>query len=246
MITPTWILANLIVLFGAFITGITGFGFVLIAAALLLLFLDVKTVVILNVILGTVVCLPVAWQARRHIQPRLIAVLTISSIAGLPLGIYVLSNVSVSLLKLIVISGIIVFAVLLALGFSFKVKKEIPACVVSGFISGALSNSAGLGGPPIIIFLLNQGWAKEVFRGNIATYFTLNGIAAAISLGVSKNLPADQLVYAFSLVPAVVIGVLSGNLLLKYINAALFRKIAIYLLLACGGIGIFEVIMVVT
>jgi hypothetical protein len=53
LITPTWLLANLIVLFGAFITGITGFGFVLIAAALLLLFLDVKSVVILNVILGT-------------------------------------------------------------------------------------------------------------------------------------------------------------------------------------------------
>ena len=243
MITPTWLLANLIVLFGAFITGITGFGFVLIAAALLLLFLDVKSVVILNVILGTIVCLPVAWQARKHIRSQIVLILIISSILGLPLGIYVLSHVSLPALKLIVISGVIVFAVLLATGISIKFKRERLACAASGFISGALSNSAGLGGPPIILFLLSQGWEKEVFRGNISTYFALNGIAAAISLGVTGNLPEDKIIYALSTVPALIIGLSIGLWILPRINAVLFRKIAIYLLLACGVLGIIEAVM---
>jgi uncharacterized protein len=243
LIAPAWFLANLIVLFGAFVTGITGFGFVLIAAALLLLILDVKSVVILNVILGTIVCLPVAWQARKYLRSQIILILAVSSILGLPLGIWILSHVSLLSLKLIVISGVIIFAILLASGISIKFKRERLACAASGFISGTLSNSAGLGGPPVILFLLNQGWEKDVFRGNISAYFALNGIAAAISLAVTNNLPPEKMVYALSMVPALIIGLAVGMWVLPRINAVLFRKIAVFLLLGCGLVGIVEAVM---
>jgi uncharacterized protein len=240
LITTTWILANAVVLSAAFVMCVTGYGFVLVTAALLLFFLDVKTMVVLNVILGTIICLPILWQSRNFLQPRKIAVLIVSSILGLPLGIYALSHIASSILKLTVISIVILFALALALGISFKFKKENLACSISGFISGALSNSAGLGGPPIVLLLLNQGWEKDVFRGNISAYFALNGLAAAVSLGVSQHLPFESVVYAFSLVPALIVGYYLGTLLVTHINAALFRKISIYLLLGCALLGIIE------
>lgn len=240
LITTTWLWVNLVILLAAFVMSITGFGFALVTASLLLFLVDPKTVIVFNVFLGTIVCLPILWQTRKFLRPRRIAVLIISSTLALPLGIYALAQFSSPMLRLIIITMVVIFTILLALGISFKVKEENLGCAVSGFISGALSNSTGLGGPPIILFLLNQEWAKDVFRGNITAYFVLNGIAAAISLGVSGNLSSDIVVYTLTTIPALAIGYYLGTLLLPHINAISFRKIAIYVLLGCSLLGIID------
>jgi len=150
-------------MFAAFIMGISGFGFVLVTTPLLLLLVDPKMVIVFNVTLGVLVCIPPLWQTYRHLQPSRIIVLVVSSILGLPLGIYILSRLSSLTLKAVIITIVVFFTILLASGVSFKIKRERLGLTISGFISGALSNSAGLGGPPIILFLLNQGWSQGHF-----------------------------------------------------------------------------------
>jgi uncharacterized membrane protein YfcA len=124
-----------------------------------------------------------------------------------------------------------------------KIRKERVGLAVSGFISGALSNSAGMGGPPIVLFLLNQGWSQPVFRANIAAYFMLNGIAAAISLAVSGNLPGETLIFSLTTVPAMAIGYFGGALLMPRINTRRFRKIAIYVLLGCSLLAVINAVV---
>lgn len=240
MITIEWVVINLIVMFAAFIMGISGFGFVLVTTPLLLLLVDPKMVIVFNVTLGVLVCIPPLWQTYRHLQPSRIIVLVVSSILGLPLGIYILSRLSSLTLKAVIITIVVFFTILLASGVSFKIKRERLGLTISGFISGALSNSAGLGGPPIILFLLNQGWSQEAFRANIAAYFILNGIAAALSLFISGNLANDALIYALTTIPALAAGYFAATLLLPRINARLFRIIAIYVLLGCSLLSIID------
>jgi uncharacterized membrane protein YfcA len=223
--------------------GISGFGFVLVTAPLLLFVLEPKSVVVFNVFLGILVCLPVLWQFRHYIHPKRVSILFLSSILGLPLGIYAISRLSSPVLKIIIIVIVVIFSLLMAAGVSVKIKRENIGCGIAGFISGSLSNSVGLNGPPIVLFLLNQGWSPEAFKGNISLYFVLNGIAAAISLGVTGNVSSDLLTYTATTIPAMIIGYYAGIKLLPRIKAASFRKIAICVLLVCSTLAVIDAVV---
>ncbi len=239
-----WIIAVLVVVVSAIIMGLTGFGFALLFIPFFLLLMETKTVVILNIILGTLICIPIMWQARKHLIFSKIALLVISCIIGLPVGIYILSNVASPVMKLIIATVVVIFAVLLGFGVSYKFKKEGLGCVVSGFIAGSLMTSIGLGGPPVIIFLINQGWEKNVFRANLNAFFILTGIAAFIALGAAGTMTVSTLTTALILIPPLAIGLFIGMKLLPHINLIWLKRISTMVLITAGLLGIADALSV--
>lgn len=233
-----WSFSCLVALVAAFTMSVTGFGFALIAAPLLLFFLDLKTVIVFNIVLGNCICLLILWQSRHHVKRGRIALLGIGSIFGLPIGIYILSQVRAPLLELLIAVLVVVFAILLTLGHSHQFKKEGLGFVISGFISGMLVTSTSLGGPPVVLFLLNQGWGKEVFRANLAAYFLFCGSVALITLRLSGVITSDLLVTASTFIPVILVGFYLGARVLPHVDADLFRRIAVSIVLLAGLLGI--------
>ena len=230
-------------LVAAFIMSITGFGFVLITTPLLLFLVDPKTAIVYNVILGTLICIPVLWDSRKFFRPRKIAILCLSNIIGIPLGIYALSQLSSPVLRLVVIVTTVIFAGLLAGGVTIKIGRENLGCGVIGFFSGILSTSTGIGGLPVILFLLNQGWPKDIFRANLTAYFIFSGAVAAVALGFSGVVTVKLFFNALMALPAMAVGYYLGALLLPRINALVFRKISIYVLMGTGLLGILDAVV---
>lgn len=238
MTITVWSLSCLVALVAAFTMSVTGFGFALIAAPLLLFFLDLKTVIVFDIVLGLIICLLILWQSRHHVKRGRIVPLAIGSIFGLPIGMYILSQVVAPLLKVLIAALVVIFAVLLALGYSHQFRKEGLGSVISGFISGTLLTSTSLGGPPVVLFLLNQGWGKEAFRANLAAFFLFCGSMAIITLRFSGVITSDLLVTASTFVPAVLVGFYLGAKVLPHVDAGLFRRIAISVVFLAGLLGI--------
>jgi hypothetical protein len=109
-----------------------------------------------------------------------------------------------------------------------------------GIGSGILSGSVSIGGPPVILFMSNQGTGKEVFRASLSVYFlTLNVFTVPIYF-LNGLITPEVTDYSVKFFPALVVGVIIGNLFSKKMKEKHFRKITLSLLIAMGVLSIIS------
>lgn len=220
------ILAAAIVLLAGFVRAISGFGFALIATPLLLFVFNSKSVVVINVILGILTGVLLLLHTRRHIDVKRMLLMCGGSIFGIPIGAYLLSSLNPSIIKLIIAMLIIPFSIILLLGHSYRFKRDSLGCGISGFVSGLIGSSTSFSGPPVVLFLLNQGLVKERFVGTLTAYFLFTGVASVSAFSFLGMVTIDLLIKVAILLPTAVLGFYIGIKLLPKINATLFRRIA--------------------
>lgn len=237
------VLAAFIVLLAAFVRSVSGFGYALIATPLLTFVFEAKSVVVMNVILGNIIGILLLFRMRRYIDFRRLAFISLGSIPGVPLGAFLLSRLEPSVIKLAIAVLIIPFSVLMLLGHSHQFKRDILGCGIAGFMSGVLGASTSLGGPPVVLFLLNQGLATERFVGTLTAYFLFVGV---ISIGAFSSLgmiTTDLLTKVAILLPLLFLGYYAGIKVLPKINAILFKRIVSSLVSVTAVIIIVSVLM---
>ena len=220
------IAATVTILLAGFVQSVTGFGFALVAAPLLLFVFEPKSVVVINIILGGILCALILFRSRQHVDVRRVALLCAGSIFGIPLGAYVLSSIDPSIIKLVIAILIIPFSIFLLLGHSHRFGKDSLGCGLAGSISGALAASTSLGGPPVVLFLLNQGLVKQQFIGTLVAFFLFLASVSVGAFSLMGMVTNDLLMKVIVLLPALVVGFYAGTKVLPKINAALFRRIA--------------------
>src|ERR687888_2370294 len=125
----------------AFLGGVTGFGYSLVATPLLLLIgYDLRFVVTANLALALVTRISVAVRFRRSAWPRRVALLIGGAIPGIWLGVQILKTVDANDIK--VAAGILtmICAALLARSVAGPPpRRAIPgAAAVAGFFGGFL------------------------------------------------------------------------------------------------------------
>ena len=241
--THILIFAAFIVLLAAFVRTVSGFGYALLATPLLTFIFEAKSVVVMNVILGIFTSVLLSLQKRRHIDIRRVAFMGLGSIFGIPIGTYLLLILEPSIIKLAIAVLVIPFSVLLLLGHSYQFKRDNLVCGVAGLISGILGASTSLGGPPVVLLLLNQGLVTERFVGTLAAYFLFIGIASIGAFSSLGMVTTDLLIRVAVLLPALFVGTYLGSKILPRINADLFRRIVSSLVSITAIVIIVSVIM---
>ena len=220
------IFTALIVLFASFIRAISGFGQALIIAPLFTFIMDTKQAVVLSVILGGISSVIVLYYTWRDVDLRKTVFLGIGVILGIPLGAYLLSILSSTIMRLVMASVAIPFAVSLLLGHSHRFSRDSIGCTVAGFFGGILMSATSMGGPPIVLFLLNQGLVKEKFVGTLALIAVLMVVAAFIAHSTLGLVDKDILIQSAILIPALWVGTFIGIKVLPKIEPGFFRKMA--------------------
>jgi len=114
---------------------------------------------------------------------------------------------------------------------------------VFGFISGVLGSSTSLSGPPVVLFLVNQGWDKESFRASISAYFFLTNMVSLTSLTIAGAINWEMLGAALALVPGCLIGFYLGVKLLPRVNAAIFNRMSILIVMTTGAFATLVEVM---
>ncbi len=226
----------LIALTGGFVQGLTGFGFGLVAAPFFVAILSPHMAVPMIIIHLFIINLIVLVESYKWIRPGRMWLLITASVIGTPFGAYLLTILSPGILKIAIGLLICIFGVLFLSGIQRTIKNEKLGAVSVGFISGLLNSSVSIGGPPVVLFLSNQGMEKKVFRANIVTCFLLVNIASMINYHLNGLMTLEIFQNALLTLPGMFVGVFLGIFSSKRVNEDNFRKIILYLIIA-GGIS---------
>ena len=238
-LTADLLVASLIVLLASAAQAVTGFGFALVLVPLLALVYDPKLVVIISLSLGLLCKLPLLISGWRQVQLSQIVPLSLTAIVGTYFGTQILLRADAGILRL----GIGLVVVLLASPMLFEFRRPVVregiAALGVGFVSGVLGGATSMGGPPVVLLGVNQGWRKESFRANLLAFFVVSNSSSLVNLSRAGALTSAALTLDVLLVPATAVGILAGSWLFKRIDADRFRRLVVLLVIATGLLSVW-------
>lgn len=237
----TIILASIVIMLAGIIQGSTSFGFSLLSVPLLsLIMIPLKLIVPMLILFSFIINSVILISLRKFVNIKRIRILIIAGILGTPLGTYILKVVDENLLTLVV--GILVSLFALALFFKFriKVKNEKLMFVPVGLLSGVLSGSVSISGPPVILFFANQNIEKMEFRANLTFYFLSLQLITIPMLIINELITVKVLENTLYLLPALITGLVVGMLIGKRINEKLFKRLTLILVILMGFLLVFK------
>lgn len=229
-----------IVCFSSFIQSITGFGFALISAPLLLFFMTPNYVVGLTVLGALTSNFWVIHKTKGKSDSTLVWPMFIASLVGILPGVYLLRILDVSVLKICIGFFILAMSLFIAADYVIKIKKIKFATTCVGFVSGFLGGSTSLNGPPVALFLMNQQQEKETLRANIVHYFCLANTTTLIIMYLMKTIDVAALKQSIYVIPGVLIGAWIGEKAFVKISPVIFRKISLGIIFLCGAVSVIS------
>ncbi|RJX37160.1 sulfite exporter TauE/SafE family protein [Paenibacillus pinisoli] len=223
----------LIILAASILQTSTGFGFSIMATPFLLLLYQPQEAIQINIILSLVISASLIVRIRRDIDITLLKRFTLGSIAGVPLGLLILLSVDIGTFTLGI--SILLLALTALLVFNFKVKATGSRDYMVGGISGLLTTSIGMPGPPLLLYFTGTDAEKGKIRATTLAFYLfiyfVSLLTQIIFAGTNNRIWTASL-YA---IPVVFLGLLLGQLLFNKLNQRIFRVIT-YILLSGTGL----------
>ncbi|WP_105618455.1 sulfite exporter TauE/SafE family protein [Vallitalea okinawensis] len=236
------LLSSLIIFLASILQGVAGFGFALLAVPFLSMIIPLSQTVPLVVACSTVTNIMVFASCRQHVNLKEISLMTLCGIIGIPIGVYGLIHVDSDILKIIMSFVIIIIALAMYFGFHIHFKNKKLAYSLTGLLSGILNSSIAMSGPPIVIFLSNEGHSKEQFRANLTFYAIIVNIITIITFYIQGLFDRSTLYMLGGNLIALFIGGTLGIIICRRINDRKFRKLIICLLFILGMIKLLQLI----
>ena len=215
----------------AFNQAISGFGFALLGVPMLSLLTTAAHAVVIVSLVALPVSIAMALRHHDHVDRRSTGLLTAASLAGMPLGVVVLTVVSDGVLRVIIGVAVLMLATMIAAGYTIR-RGARTVDLLSGFASGVLSTSTGTNGPPLVLGLRARGLSPRQFRSTLAVLFAVSGV---VSLGVFiavGRVDGVTLSHAAVAYPFVAIGWLVGDRVAPRVPERVFQHLVVALLYA--------------
>ena len=229
------LLLFIVVFISAFTLSVAGFGVGLVAMPLLSLLLGVQIAAPLVALYVMLLNLAILWRYRVSFNSRAVSRLIISSVVGVPVGIWALryfnETVILRLLGIVLISYSLYILVSPRL---FKISQNHIWTYGFGFVAGCLGGAYNAFAPPVIIYGQLKGWPRNEFKSNLQGFFLFGAVMVILVHGISGNL-TELVWYSFLIaIPACALGLSAGLSLDRFLNQRIFRKLVVILLLVLG------------
>lgn len=228
-------LTALVIFISAALQAAFGFGSALLAIPLLILLLGIKSAVPLVALVGISINLVILIRGWRQLEFREALILVLSSLAGIPVGLYLLINLPEDVVKTVLGLILIAFGIFNLAGFRLPLATGSWLAVPLGFIAGILGGAYTTNGPPVVIYGLLKGWEKERFRTTLQGYFLVTGIVIALGHGLAGLWSGQVLTGLGVSLPAVVLGVIAGERITSRISSEEFTR-ALYIMVILLGL----------
>lgn len=218
------------------VRGFSGFGAAMISIPLLSLLFGPQTALACLTTMEMPAQIQLLRMSRREADWKQAAPMALGGIIALPLGTWILVSIDQDLLRRLISGIVLLLVVLLASGYRHTISRRLGIDVAVGAVAGFLNGSTGLGGPPIIFYLLSGPYAPTAVRANITAFFQIGFIFVVASYFWFGVLTPDRMMLGAALAPFYVGGIWLGGKLFYKASEQTFRRIA-YLLLAVIGCG---------
>jgi uncharacterized membrane protein YfcA len=223
------VLAALAAFAGAAVQSATGLGFALVLSPALFAVMDPEEAVVAVLLLGAALCALVLIESHRvatHGLARLLA----PAVPGLAVGVLVLSALSKEALQVGV--GVAVIAAA-AWQLRHRAAVRIPA-VVAGFLSGVLTTSISVNGPPLALWLESERVPPAEFRTTLAAAFLALDIAGVALIVSREGTDTVDLASLGPLLACVLVGYALGAVGFRRLDAERFSAVVLSIVICTG------------
>jgi uncharacterized membrane protein YfcA len=231
------------VLVAGFTQGATGFGFGIVAMAVLPLVLGVKFAVPLVALLGIVLNGTLFWHFRRHVERRRLLPLVLGAPIGAPLGVTLLSAAGPALLMAVLGVVLVGYALLELLGRREKPDREPPGRgwgFAAGVAGGLLGGAFNTGGPPVILYGAASRWPQGTFKGVLQAYFLAVSVLQIGMLAANGLIVSEHLLLDAALLAPMGVGVWLGVKASGRLDRDRFRRLVLFAILALGAVFVYR------
>ena len=220
----------------ALVTGVAGFAFGLVAAAVWLHILTPIQTATLIIAFGLVVQGISVWKLRHALRWHRLWPFLFGAAFGVPLGVAVLDWARPDHVRATVGAVLVLYS---AYGLARPAMKPVKrggatADASVGFLNGILGGLTGLAGILTTIWCGVRGWPKDeqraVFQPIGVAIFAMSGLW----LGISGAISTDTAWFFVIGLPALLAGTWLGLKLYGLLDEAGFRKIVLLVLLVSG------------
>ena len=228
-----------IVFFAAFVQTLSGFGFALISMPLITIMMSLQTAAPLVALTGLTLCTINLIRYRRAVNIREVLRLAAASALGIPIGLWVLSNVDEGQLRWHAIQALLGL-ILIAYALYALVRPVTPRLrsqwwvYPAGFAAGCLGGAYNTPGPPVVVYGSLRQWPKDEFRAVLQTFFSFNAALIVSSHAVAHRLTTEVLTFYSYAAPALLLGILAGSRVDSRVNKDRFRTIVTVMILVLG------------
>ncbi|MFS0612489.1 sulfite exporter TauE/SafE family protein [Lederbergia ruris] len=222
----------IIILFASILQTSTGFGFSILATPFLLLLFSPMEAIQINLILSLVISCALIRKIRKDIDFQVLKRFVFGSVAGLPIGLLIFLFVDIPRLKLGV--SIIILLLTLLLIMKLRIAQTKSRDFIAGGLSGTLTTSIGMPGPPLLLYFSGTDTEKGKLRGTTLAFYLfiylISLLIQVIFVGTNQTIWISS---GWAL-PLVFIGLFLGQILYRWINQHYFRIFTYIILLFTG------------
>jgi len=230
----TTIFVGLIVFLAAFTQSLSGFGLALVSMALLPAVTGIRMATPLVALIAIVIEAVLMIRYRQSLDVHAIWKVVLAAVIGTPLGVLFLSRVDERIALTILGLVIAGYALYALLGLKLPRLENSFCAYTAGLVGGMLGGAYNTSGPPVIVYADCRRWPPDVFKSNLQGYFIISSLVIAASHAFSGNLTAPVWRMFWWTLPFIVVGLLAGLSLDRWLNPVMFRRVVLVLLVLMG------------
>lgn len=229
---------TIVILIASILQTSTGFGFSILATPFLLLIFEPAEAIQINLILSLLISAALIAKVRKDVDIGVLKRFIAGSSLGLPVGIAVFLIIDLNSLKLMV--SLLVLLLTLMLIFKFRISRNNKRDLLVGGLSGSLTTSIGMPGPPILLYFSGTETKKEILRSTTLAFYLFIYLASLIMQVSFAGTNKTVWLSSFWAIPLVAAGLYLGQLLFGRINQRIFRMFTYVILLFTGSYLLLE------
>lgn len=223
---PLFWVAAITAFVASIVRGFSGFGAGLIFMPIAAACLGPKTAAGILYIIDGILVLPFVIGAARVVDWREILPLGIGAIITVPLGVAVLVYVDPILLRWGLSIVILASVGALAAGWRYHGPTRTWLSMLVGGMSGFMSGSAQIPGPPVLIYWLGRQIVSTTVRANAFIFFMFAAVISGFGFYIGGIFTAEVLAQSAVMFPIYGIGIAIGARMFGLASETTFRRIA--------------------
>ena len=216
---------------GAVAQGVTGLGFSLVCAPILIAVLGAREGVRTALVLSTLLNVALLARTHRDVLVAKGALLLVPAVGATPFLAWAAGRIDGTVLTIVAGVLTVVSAIALLSGLRWDRGAASGWAVVAGVVSAAMNVVGSIGGPALALYSVNAGWPPARARSTLQVIFLASNVVAIVSLGLPSSRSVDR--WAL-LVAALVVGWVVGLRLHRRVPEA-GARVATLLVAALGG-----------
>ena len=237
---PDTVFMLLVVFLGVFVQCVAGFGSALVAMPLLVPLLGLETATPLVAMMSIVTAPSMAWKYRHACQWGEVWRMMAGALPGVAVGLALPNVIDPHIV--VVCAGVVVmaYAVYGLVGPHLPHIRNRAWATPFGAMAGLLYGAFNIGGPPVVIYGTCRRWAPNSVRANLQTQSVVIVYCVFFGHLFQGHCTTQVWVDFAAILPAMALALVVGFWLNRYVNAAMFRRIVLVLLVVVGAMLIFR------